>query len=356
MSEAQKATFEMQCPLPHHETERVLLGHGGGGRLMQDLLQKTLFPALKSPWLKEPHDGALLPFVGPSGGALVFTTDAYVIHPLEFPGGDIGSLAVHGTVNDLAMCGARPLYLSLALILEEGLEIAVLKRILQSISQAASEAGVEIVTGDTKVVGHGQADGLYITTTGIGETLTAQNINGSMIRAGDAVILSGDMGRHGIAIMAEREGLSFETDLCSDSAPVHKMVQALFDAHLDLHCLRDPTRGGVAASLHELAAVSNLSFQLEESHFPVHDAVAAACDLLGFDPLYIANEGKFLCFLPAEQADQALEILRQFPAGEEAAIIGCAQTKGLVPVTVLNRLGTLRVLDLFSGEQLPRIC
>lgn len=344
--------FALHCPLPHREQERILLAHGGGGRLMQELLQNTVFPLLHP----QNHDGALLPFRGPKGGELAFSTDGFVVQPLEFPGGDIGSLAVHGTVNDLAMCGARPLYLSLALILEEGLEQALLERILRSLQRAAQAAGVAVVTGDTKVVERGQADGLYITTTGIGEKVSALPLNASALKPGDAILLSGDIGRHGMAIMASREGLSFETSLLSDSAPVHEAVLALLDAGLELHCLRDPTRGGVAATLHELAADAGLSMQIDESTLPVHAGVAAACELLGFDPLYVANEGKFLAFLPAAQAEQALAILRARPDGREAAMIGRVSKRDLVPVTVRTALGTTRVLDLLSGEPLPRIC
>lgn len=344
---------DLNCPLPTSGGPAILLAHGGGGRLMRQLLNKRIFPVLNSPWLLNPHDGAILPRVA---GPLAITTDAYVVHPLEFPGGDIGSLAVFGTVNDLAMCGALPRWLSLNLILEEGLENSLLDRILASVARCASQCGVEIVTGDTKVVGRGQADGMYLVSTGIGEVKSPTVIGAQQVRAGDVLLVSGDLGRHGIAVMACREGLGFETELQSDCAPVHEMVLALIEAGIELHCLRDPTRGGLASALHEIAAVSGLSLWLDESKLPIHEAVAGACEILGFDPLYVACEGRFLAFVPADQAQAALKILHALPAGAGAVEIGQASLPAGAPVLLRSNLGTIRVIDLPSGEQLPRIC
>ncbi|MEZ0368884.1 MAG: hydrogenase expression/formation protein HypE [Candidatus Sericytochromatia bacterium] len=343
---------DLTCPTPFVDQHQILLAHGGGGRLMHQLLAQTIFPALGSSWLEQPHDGVVLQ----ASGQMAFTTDAYVVRPLEFPGGDIGSLAVYGTVNDLAMCGARPRWLSLNLILEEGLETALLRRILASVAASARRCGVEIVTGDTKVVGRGQADGMYLATTGIGEVMAGQLIGPRQVQLGDALIVSGDLGRHGVAIMASREGLGFETELASDCAPVHEMVLALLEAGIDLHCLRDPTRGGLASALHEIAAVSGLSFWLEEAALPVHEAVAGACEILGLDPLYVACEGRFLACLPAAQVDRALTVLKAHPQGHGAKWLGWVGKPEMAPVLLRGTLGTVRVVDLPSGEQLPRIC
>jgi len=316
---------------------------------MQNLLQKQIFPALQSDWLKAPHDGALL------AEGLAFTTDSYVVSPLEFPGGDIGSLAVFGTVNDLAMCGARPRWLSLALILEEGLPLEQLQRILHSIQQAAGRCQVEIVTGDTKTVERGKGDGLFITTTGLGTLLSTPPPHPSRIQTGDAILINGDLGRHGLAVLAQRQKLELEGPLFSDCAPVHAEVEALLQAGIELRCLRDPTRGGVASVLHELAQASGLSFQLEETCLPLHEEVQAVCEILGFDPLYLANEGKFLAFVPAPQAEAALQILKHF--NSEAAQIGAVTQASPTPtVNLKSPWGTTRTLDLLSGEQLPRIC
>lgn len=345
-------SIELQCPLPHQESERILLAHGGGGRLMQQLLQSQIFPAFANPLLAPAHDGAILPV---SGQRLAFSCDSYVVQPLFFAGGDIGQLAVFGTVNDLAMCGAVPLYLSVGLILEEGLEMAVLKRVLASVSQAAAACGVSLVTGDTKVVEKGKGDGLFIHTAGIGLIQTDLEISPAQVQVGDAILINGEIAAHGMAVMAEREGLAFEGPVASDCAPLHTLVQDLLTAGLDLHCLRDPTRGGVASVLNEIATQATVQMVLQAEAIPVAPVVASACEILGFDPLYVANEGKLLIFLPQAQAQAALKVMRAHPLGSAAAQIGTVQA-GHPQVLLQHAFGTSRLLDLLSGEQLPRIC
>ena len=344
--------FNLSCPSPFEKPEQILLAHGGGGRLMQRMIQQSIYPAFDNKLLRQNHDGAVFEI---EGSQMVLTTDAYVVQPLFFAGGDIGKLAVYGTVNDLAMCGARPLYLSVALILEEGLDYACLDRVLKSMREAADHSGVALITGDTKVVEKGKGDGLYITTSGVGVKNHEIEISPRHIQPGDQILINGSVGQHGMAIMAEREGLAFEGDLQSDCAPLNTLVQQLLDAGLEIHCLRDPTRGGVASALNEIAQVAQLQITLQENAVPVQAEVAGACEILGFDPLYVANEGKMLIFLPVAQAEQALTILREHPLGQEATQIGQVQT-GLPQVLACNPYGSQRVLDLLSGEQLPRIC
>jgi hydrogenase expression/formation protein HypE len=345
--------FVPACPAPVPESDRILLAHGGGGRMMHDLLERLVLPAFRNPELLQRHDGAVVDL---DGCRLAFTTDGYVVRPLRFPGGDIGTLAVNGTVNDLAMCGAVPLLLSAGFILEEGLPMATLEAVLASMKASAEAAGVRIVTGDTKVVDRGKGDGIYITTAGVGVLRHTLRVAPGQVRPGDAVLLSGDVGRHGIAIMGVREGLNFETPVESDCAPLHGMVAALLDAGLEVHCLRDCTRGGLAASLVEIAGAAGLPIQVREAAIPVHDAVGGACEMLGLDPLYVANEGRFLCLLPAGQVERALEILRAHPQGKAAAHIGEVAGGPAGLVTLVSRLGVARIMDLPSGEQLPRIC
>lgn len=330
------------------------MGHGGGGRLTQDLIKRVFLPAFSNESLDAQHDGALLTL--PGGARLAFTTDAHVVSPLFFPGGDIGGLAVNGTVNDLCMCGARPRWLSASFILEEGFPIATLEKIVRSMQAAACAAGVAIVTGDTKVVERGKGDGLYITTSGVGVIETHLTIAPTSIRAGDAIILSGDVGRHGMAIMATRAGLSFESEIVSDCAPLVAPVQALLSAGLDVHCLRDLTRGGLATSLVELAEQSGLAIAIDGSQVPVCEAVAAACEILGLDPLYVANEGRFVCVLPKAQADLAMDIIARTAPGGPPSVIGSVQSGPAGRVTQRSVLGTERIVDRLSGEQLPRIC
>ncbi len=330
------------------------MAHGGGGRLMQQLLTQVIQPTFSNDYLNQQHDSATFS-VGDQ--RLAFTSDSYVIKPLFFPGGDIGKLAVCGTVNDLAMSGAKPLFLSCSLILEEGFAIETLQRILQSMQKTATEAGVFIVTGDTKVVDHGKGDGVYINTAGVGVLETELVINPSRIQRGDAIIVSGDLGRHGIAVMLQREGLDFESRIESDCAILSPLVQALLTAKIEIHCLRDLTRGGLASALIELASSAKLHFEISETALPICESVQGACEVLGFDPLYIANEGCCALFLPQSQVETALAILRQQPAGQNAAYIGdvkLAHSQGLL--TLKTAMGITRVLDLLSGEQLPRIC
>jgi hydrogenase expression/formation protein HypE len=351
--------FAVSCPVPLGGGDRVLLAHGGGGRLTKRLIETVFLPAFANPLLLTRHDGAVFPLPppAPKGAAparLAFTTDGYVVRPLFFPGGDIGTLAVNGTVNDLAMCGARPLYLSAAFILEEGFPLRDVERIAASMQRAARDAGVDLITGDTKVVERSKADGVFVTTAGVGILEHALAIGPAEVRPGDAILLSGDIGRHGIAIMAAREDLRFETTVSSDCAPLAKPVLALLEAGLEIHCLRDLTRGGLAAALVEIAEASSTRLALDEGAIAVEGAVAAACEVLGLDPLHVANEGRFVAFLPEAAAARALEILAR--EGCEPRLVGrVAESRG--PRVVLKtQLGTTRIVDLPSGELLPRIC
>lgn len=343
----------VSCPNPHPAGERILLAHGEGARLTRKLVRVVLLEAFDNEFLRPLSDGAILPAID---GRLVISTDGYVVSPLFFPGGDIGSLAVHGTVNDLAVSGAEPLYLSLGLIIEEGLPLEQLARVVASIREAARQCGVLVVTGDTKVVPRGAADGLFITTTGVGRLRPNTDIGPHRVRPGDRVLVSGTLGDHGIAILSAREGLDLGPTLQSDTAPLHEMVASLLNAGLDVHFLRDPTRGGVSAVLHELSEASGFSLVLDEQAIPLSDPVRGACEILGLDPLYVANEGKLLLVTAADDAQRALATLRQHPRGQRAAIFG--EVSALAPAQVLVRspLGSLRVLDEPSGAPLPRIC
>lgn len=345
--------FKLECPIPISDYPAVTLAHGGGGKLMHQLLEKMVLPAFRNDLLESRHDGAVFP-VGNS--KLAFTTDSYVVQPLFFPGGDIGSLAVNGTVNDLAMCGARPLYLSCGMILEEGLSMETLWAIVQSLKRSAEAAGVQLVTGDTKVVDKGKGDGVFLNTSGVGVIEHDLVIAPTSVREGDAVLLSGDIGRHGIAIMATREGLAFDVEIESDCAPLHETVTKLIDAGLQVHCLRDLTRGGLGTTLIEIAETSKLQIAIEERSIAVREDVAGACEVLGFDPLYLANEGRMVVFVPGNEAEKALEILRTGPGGEFASKIGTVKRDDPGLVTLKSRIGTTRIVDMLSGEQLPRIC
>jgi hydrogenase expression/formation protein HypE len=345
--------FSLSCPIPISDYPHILLAHGGGGTLMHQLIEQMFVPAFRNPFLDARHDGAVL---APDGVRLAFTTDAYVVRPLFFPGGDIGSLAVNGTVNDLAMCGARPLYLSAAFILEEGLPMATLWQVVQSMRRAADVAGVQLVTGDTKVVDRGKGDGIFITTAGIGAISHRLTIAPTSVRPGDAVLLNGDVGRHGIAIMAVREGLDFETTIESDCAPLAGLVGSLLEAGIEIHCLRDLTRGGLASALVEIAGAARLRIAIDEGRIPVREDVQGACEILGFDPLYVANEGRFICILPSSEVERALRIMRAHPLGAEACLIGRVTGDPPGLVTMRSRIGASRVVDMLSGEQLPRIC
>ncbi|MEN1680132.1 MAG: hydrogenase expression/formation protein HypE [Planctomycetota bacterium] len=331
----------------------VILGHGGGGKLSAELIEHVFLPAFGNDLLGGLGDSTV---VEVAGARLAFSTDSYVVHPLFFPGGSIGDLAVNGTVNDLAMSGARPLYLSAGFIIEEGLPIDSLVRVAKEMSAAAKAAGVQIVTGDTKVIERGRGDGCYINTSGIGVVPGGVDIHPRRAKTGDAVLLSGTMGDHGMAIMSEREGLAFEAEIKSDSAPLATMVSALLDACSDVHVLRDPTRGGLAASLNEIASAGGCGVIIEESAVPVRPTVRSACEILGLDPLHVANEGKLVCFVPADQADAALAAMRKSPHGEDAAVIGRVVEDHPGTVAAVTPIGAKRVVTVPVGEQLPRIC
>lgn len=343
----------VQCPVPSAGGDEILMGHGSGGKLSARLLEQTILPGLSTPWLEALDDQALVP-VGRE--RVAFTTDSFVVTPLSFPGGDIGELAVNGTVNDLAMGGARPLFLSLAFILEEGLRIEELRRVLASVKRAAARAGVAIVTGDTKVVGRGSADKLFINTAGIGLPRPGVELGSRRVRPGDAILLSGSIGEHGMAILSTREGLDFAGDLASDTAPLHDLTAAMLDAFPDVHAMRDPTRGGLAATLVEIATRQGIGIEVDEASIPVKDAVRGACEILGIDPLVVANEGKLVAFVPEEGAARVLEAMRRHPLGRDAARIGTVTEAHARTVVLKTPIGGRRVLDLPFAEALPRIC
>lgn len=346
--------FALSCPFPIQNYPQVLLAHGGGGKLMQQLIEK-MFAAAFGPMPKEGlHDSVSLTLPSKQ---IAFTTDSFVVHPLFFPGGDIGTLAVNGTVNDLAMSGAKPLYLSLGFILEEGLPMETLWNVVKSIKKAADEAGVRIVTGDTKVVDRGKGDGMYINTSGVGVIEHSLKINPSSVQEKDAVIISGDVGRHGMAIMATRESLNFESSIESDCAPLADLVSKLIQAGVNIHCMRDLTRGGLASALNEIAQSRGLGIKIEEALVPVREDVAGACAIMGFDPLYVANEGRFVLFVPAQEKTKVLEILHRHPLGQGACAIGSVlDASHDAKVVMKSKIGANRLLDMISGEQLPRIC
>ncbi len=340
------------CPVSSDDRERVTLAHGAGAGATSRLFETLLWPRLANDALAPRHDGALLE----AGGVrLAFSTDGFVVAPLFFPGGDIGSLAVHGTLNDLAMCGAKPLALSCALVLEEGLPLATLERVVDSIAAAAREAGVPVATGDTKVVERGKGDGVFVTTSGVGLVPDDVALRPDRVRAGDAILVSGSIGRHGAAVLSVREGIAFESDLVSDSAWLGPLVAALLAAVPDAHCLRDPTRGGIGAVLHEIASGAWLEIEIDDGSIPVDAPVRAACELLGLDPLFLACEGRCVAFVAERDADRALAALRAHPLGRDAARIGRVQS-GAPRVCVRTRMGGRRLLVLPAGDPLPRIC
>lgn len=347
------------CPLPVFEHKKIVLGHGSGGKLTAELIDKIFLPAFANPILDRLDDQAVLQI---DGARLAFTTDSFVVTPIFFPGGDIGRLAVNGTVNDLAMSGACPLYLSAAFILEEGLSADDLRRVVDSMGAAAREAGVQLVTGDTKVVDRGKGDQIFITTTGIGVIERPVNISANRARAGDKIILSGYIGDHGMAIMSQRENLDFEGTIESDCAPLHGLVAAMLDACVEerdehpIHCLRDPTRGGVATTLNEIASQSKVGMLLNETLLPVRENVKGACEILGLDPLYVANEGKLVAVVAADAADAILCRMREHPLGSNAVMIGEVVSEHRGMVLMETGVGGTRVLDVMFGEQLPRIC
>jgi len=332
--------------------DRILLAHGSGGKLSHELVEKKLLPFLANPALNKLDDSAIFE----ASGRLAFTTDGYVVNPIFFPGGDIGKLAVCGTVNDLSMNGAKPLYLSLSAIIEEGLLFKELEQIMQSIKKAAEEAGVSIIAGDTKVVNRGQADKLFITTSGVGIIPAGIDISGANAKAGDKVLLSGTIGDHGIAIMSQREGLRFSMTLESDCAPLNKLVSQMLDVSSRIHCLRDPTRGGLATTLNELAQQSKLGILVDEAKIPMKEDVKAACELLGLDPLYVANEGKLVAIADPADANKILTQMKKNSYGRDAAIIGEVTDEYRGKVVMKTKLGPSRIVDMISGELLPRIC
>jgi len=341
------------CPLPLTTTETILLGHGSGGRLSADLLRSVFLPALANPFLDRMDDQAVVDI---AGARLAFTTDSFVVKPLFFPGGDIGSLAVYGTINDLAMGGARPLFLSAAFIVEEGFPMETLRRIVRSMQIAAAAADVQVVTGDTKVVEKGCADGLFVNTSGIGVLPQDLQLSANQARPGDRVIISGSIGDHGIAVMAQRDGLEFETTIESDSAPLHGLVALMLENTSGIRCMRDPTRGGVSSTCNEIAAQSAVGIELLEHNLPIKEEVWGACELLGLDPLYVANEGRLIAIVDPEIAEQLVERMRKHPFGRDAQIIGTVTAKNPGMVTIRTNVGTTRVVDMLAGDQLPRIC
>jgi hydrogenase expression/formation protein HypE len=357
------ATFSPEllgtCPLPHSGYEHVLLGHGSGGTLSNDLIRRLIVPGLGGKTLAALEDQATLELnqaAGGGGARLAFTTDSFVVRPIFFPGGDVGRLAVHGTVNDLAVGGARPLFLSAAFILEEGLPLADLRRIVESMRRACAEAHVELVTGDTKVVDRGKGDQVFITTSGIGLVPVGVNLSIRNARPGDAVLVSGTIGDHGIAIMSVREGIEFETTLESDSAPLADLVRVMLEACPEIRCMRDPTRGGLSSALNELADASRVGVKLDEASIPMRPEVRSACDMLGLDPLYVANEGKLIAVAPPRSADKVLAAMRAHPLGTNAEKIGMISDDHAGMVVLRTLVGGERVVTMLTGEQLPRIC
>lgn len=341
------------CPVPLQQYPSVLLAHGSGGKLTQQLIEQLFLPVFRNDLLSPLHDGAVVTI---NGVRLAFSTDSYVINPIFFPGGDIGELAINGTVNDLAMCGARPLYLSSAMIIEEGFPMEDLARVVRSMQAAAHRAGIQLVTGDTKVVDRGKGDKIFISTSGIGVVPDGIHISPEAARPGDVIIVNGPIAVHGIAIMSVREGLEFETQIESDTAPLNSLVETMLAASDKIHVMRDPTRGGVASALNEIARSAQIGISLVEERIPIPDEVRGACEILGFDPLYVANEGKLLAFVERDQAEKVLQAMRQHPLGAEATIIGEVVDAHAGSVVMKTSIGGSRIVDMLAGEQLPRIC
>ncbi len=353
MREEQRSIAEMVCPVPLPAGDRVLLGHGSGGKLSADLVHDVFLAAFDNPILARMDDQAI---VGINGLRLAFTTDTFVVKPLFFPGGDIGSLAVHGTVNDLAMGGAQPLFLSAAFIIEEGLPMETLRRAVASLRQAASRAGVQVVTGDTKVVERGSGDELFINTSGIGVVSDGVHLSADRACPGDRVLLSGTIGDHGIAVLAKREGIEFDSALESDSAALHTLVAAMLAASAEIRCMRDPTRGGLSSTLNEFAAQAQVGIEIDERAIPVREEVKGACEMLGLDPLYVANEGKLVAIVVPDAADSVLAAMRRHPLGAQSRIIGSVTASHPRLVTMRTTVGPTRIVDMLAGDQLPRIC
>ncbi|OGU12103.1 MAG: hydrogenase expression/formation protein HypE [Ignavibacteria bacterium GWB2_35_12] len=348
-----KITSGMTCPAPIRDYKQILLSHGGGGSLSHQLINEIFVKVFDNPALNLQHDGAILDI---NGTKLAFTTDSYVINPIFFPGGDIGSLSVYGTVNDLAMCGAKPLFISAGFIIEEGFPIEELWEISNSMKQAADNAGVQIVTGDTKVVEKGKGDKLFINTAGIGLIDKNDSISPKNCKPGDVIIINGSIAEHGIAILSKREGFEFESEIISDCCPLNGLVQEILSVSKNVHTMRDPTRGGVASVLNEIAMSSNLGIVIEENKIPINDNVKSACEILGFDALYVANEGKVLIFVTPDDAEKVLQVMKNHPYGKDASIIGKVVDDNPGLVRMKTSIGSMRIVDMLSGEQLPRIC
>ena len=341
------------CPIPKSDYANILLAHGSGGKLTHELIEKMFLPQFRNELLEPLHDGAVFT---QGGTRFAFSTDSYVINPIFFPGGNIGELAVNGTVNDISMCGARPLYLSAAFIIEEGLPIDDLWKIVLSMQDAAKKAGVLLVTGDTKVVDRGKGDKIFINTSGVGIVDDEVDISPKRLRAGDEIIVNGEIALHGIAIMSVREGLEFETTIRSDTTALNYLVEEMFRTTKNIHVLRDPTRGGIATTLNEIAGQSGLGIVIDEKSIPVRDDVKGACEILGLDPLYIANEGKLLAFVSPEDSEKLLTAMRAHPLGKDSAVIGKVVDSHAGTVVMKSEIGVTRVVDMLTGEQLPRIC
>lgn len=344
--------INLSCPVPITNYDKVTMAHGGGGSLSNQLIEKMFLPEFSNPLLNEGHDGAIFEL----SGKLAFTTDSFVVNPIFFPGGDIGDLAVNGTVNDLVCCGAIPRYLSLGMIIEEGFSMEELWLIVQSIGKAAKNAGVQIVTGDTKVVDKGKGDKIFINTSGVGTIPEEINIRPKRTENGDVIIINGKIAEHGIAIMSSREGLVFETSIESDTMALNNLMDDVYKVTKDIHVLRDPTRGGVSSALNEIARTANVGIEIHEKSIPITEQVKGACEILGLDPLYIANEGKILLFVPEQESGKVLKKMRSHPAGKDASIIGRVNTEMKGTVRMKTTIGSTRIVDMITGEQLPRIC
>ncbi len=343
----------LSCPIPKSDYEKILLAHGGGGTLSQNLISKLFYPQFSNEILNQQHDSGVFEI---NGQKIAFTTDSYVVQPIFFPGGDIGSLAVNGTVNDLSVAGATPLFISVAFILEEGFDIEDLWKIVLSIQKAADEAGVKIITGDTKVVDKGKGDKIFINTSGIGTIRQGVDISPKNCKTGDAVILSGKIAEHGVAIMSSRENLEFETTIKSDTAPLNGLVEKMLNTSKEISVMRDPTRGGIASTLNEIAKTANVGILIDEERIPILEEVKGACEILGLDPLYIANEGKLIAFVSENQAENVLNTMKSHILGKDACIIGKVTDSDPGTVIMKTKIGSKRIVDMMSGEQLPRIC